>query len=278
MKRLLFCLFFVLFTTISAIAQDDLFHNPVDAAVGNTGSTTTHAWSFFSNPAGISNISDVIAGIGYHHPYGIKELDSKTIHCIIPAKLLITGVGYTYYGFEYFNIQRENIVAARQIASWCQMGLRFNFLTMKQQNFESYHVFTVDGGIQLKPSEKIRIGFYAANVGAVRWKLPDRNEYQSSFVAAGVAYEPAKGVVLETGIVKDSKRLSEYSFALTVPLHKNIVFRGAGMSTPLRLGFGAGFKWKPFAINVGMNHHASLGFSSSFGLLFAVGSLFKDNK
>ena len=261
-------LFINLFNYINA--QDDLFNNPVDHAVGRTGALTIDSWSHFSNPSGISDINEITAGIGYNRLFDVKEFDSKSALCIIPTKLINIGAGYVYYGFELFNIQRINLSAARNIAPWCKMGMRFNYLVQRDIYAEKISIFTLDAGLQLKTSEKTALGFYAVNPMAVKWKLPDWEQYQTSYLAAAFLYEPVNELSFEAGIIKNMKLDHEFSFSLNVPIYDKIILRGAVMSNPIRLGLGGGFKWKPIKLDIAVNHHSVLGFSSSFGLLFSI--------
>jgi len=256
-------------------AQDDLFNNPVDFGMGRTGAVTVDAWSHFSNPSGIADMTDLTVGIGYNNQYGIKEFDSKSAICIIPTKLLNIGAGYVYYGFEQFNIQRGNLSVARNIAPWLKMGMRFNYISQYQIFTERFSLFTIDAGLQLKPSKNVGIGFFAVNPMGVKWQFPDWEEYQNSFLGAALLYEPLKALTIEMGIIKNIKYPAELSFSVNVPVFEQIILRGAVMTNPVRIGFGGGFKWKPISIDLAFNHHATLGFSSSFGLLFSISSLIK---
>ena len=276
MTRFLILPIFLLAFVTLASAQDDLFYNPIDHGIGRNGAVTLHPWSHFSNPSGIAGVSEITAGIGYHRSFEVKEFDSKTILCIIPTKLVVAGVGYSYFGFEYFNIQRYNLSVARSIAPWCNMGIRFNYITHRQIEAEANYVITFDAGLQFVPAEKVRIGFYAVNPASTQWNLPDWDEYQNVFMAAAIAYEPVQNLSLEMGILKNSKYPAELSFSLEVPLYEQIVIRGNVATEPLRLGLGAGFKWKAFMFDAGFGYHSALGISSSFGLLVSMGSLFSN--
>ena len=267
-------LFLLIFSTTFASAQDNLFHNPIDYGIGRSGAVTLNPWSHFSNPSGISDVSDITVGLGYHRLFEVKELDSKTLLCIIPTKLLTTGVAYNYFGFEYFNIQRYNLSVARSIAPWCKMGIRINYNTHRQIDAERNNIMTFDAGLQFKPAERIRIGFYAVNPASTKWKLPDWDEYQTVFLSAGIAYEPVENIFLEAAILKNSKFPAEFSFSLEVPLYERIIIRGAVAAEPLRLGLGTGFKWNLFTLDAAFNYHSALGISTSFGLLASIGSFF----
>jgi len=268
-------LIFFAFLLSSTFAQETRFNNPVDYGLGRTGAVTLNAWSHFSNPSGISDINEIIAGIGYNRQFNVKELDSKSAIGIIPAKLANFGVGYVYYGFELYNEQLINLSVARNIAPWCKMGMRFNYVSRYQIDSDSYQLITLDAGLQLKPSEKTAFGFYAVNPMAVKWEFPDWEEYEPSFVAAALNYEPVKKVSLEMGVVKNMKLPVKYSFSLNVPLHEFIILRSAIITEPIQLGIGGCFKWKPISLDFAFNHHSVLGFSTSFGLLYSIKSFEK---
>ena len=268
------CLLSAIFSLIliynSLFAQDDLFNNPVDHGLGRTGAVTVDAWSHFSNPSGIADIDGITAGIGYNRLFDVKDFDSKAAIGIFPTKLLNIGAGYVYYGFELFNTQRINLSAARNIAPWCKMGMRFNYIFQRDISAETISIFTVDAGLQLKTSEKTRLGFYAVNPMAVKWKLPDWEQYQTSYMAAAFLYEPVNELSFEAGVIKNMKLNPEYSIALNVPIYEKIILRGAILTNPIRIGFGGGFNWKPLTLDFAVNHHSVLGFSSSFGLIFSI--------
>ncbi|MCL2074743.1 MAG: hypothetical protein FWH18_12545 [Marinilabiliaceae bacterium] len=251
-------------------AQDDLFNNPVDHALGRTGAVTVDTWSHFSNPSGISDIEQIKVGIGYNRLFEVKDFDAKAAICIFPTKLLNIGAGYVHYGFELFNTQRVNISAARSLAPWIKMGMRFNYIIQHEISSDKHSIFTLDAGLQLKPSEKTGLGFYTVNPFAVKWKLPHWEQYQTSFVAAAFLYEPIKELSFEIGAIKNMKFDPEYSFALNVPVFDKLILRSAILTNPIRIGFGGGFNWKPITLDFAVNHHSVLGFSSSFGLIFSI--------
>lgn len=262
--------FFLILFSPSAYAQYELFNNPVDHGLGRTGAVTVNSWSHFSNPSGIADMTELVAGIGYNNLFGVKELDSKAAICIIPTKLIIIGAGYVYYGFEDYNSQIINLSVAKNLAPWCKMGMRFNYMSRRQIHSESLFLFTLDAGLQLKPAENVGIGFYAVNPMALKWELPNWEEYQSSYISAALLYEPAKQLLIEVGLVKNIKTPTEMSFSINVPIHEQVVLRSGMMTNPIRLGFGGGFKWKPVTIDLAFNHHSVLGFSTSVGLLFSI--------
>jgi hypothetical protein len=271
-------LLFLLFILTSPIfTQGLLFKNPIDQSIGRTGALGDGPWSFFSNPSGIASTKTPSAGFGYHSGFHIKELGSRAAFASIPTSLLTGAAGFTHFGFEHFNIQQYALATARQIAPWLQMGVRVSYFLRQQTGSERLGITTLDAGLQIKPDPRVSLGFFVINPARVKWKLQDWDEYQPSFVAAAIAYKPAKEVSLELGVLKNDGFATEASFAIEAPIHKLVTLRGAAVTNPLRLGFGSSFLWQSFGFDVGFNHHATLGFSSTFGLVFYLPSFARTN-
>ncbi len=276
MKQIFLLVIFILLRC-TVNSQGVLFLSPDEQGIGKTGALSTKSWSFFTNPAGIASTNAAYAGIGYFSGFNIKELSSRAAFASVPTSLLTGAAGFTHFGYEHFSIQQYSLAAARQMAPWLRLGIRFNYFIRHQTNSENYGISTLDAGLQINPDPKVSVGFFTVNPARVEWKLPDWNEYQPSGVAAAVAYKPVATLKLELGLLKNSEYPAETSFAIEAPIHKLVTLRGAATTEPLRLGFGGGLEWEYVAFDIGFNHHSTLGFTSSFGLLFNFNSLFQRN-
>lgn len=265
--------FFIFLSISSAFSQGVLFYSPVDQAIGRTGALTSSGWSFFSNPSGIAKSDVASAGVGYYSGFHIKELSSRAAFVNIPTSLVNVSGGFTHYGFEHYSLQQYSLATAKQLAPWMRLGVKFNYLLRHQTGSENFGLTTLDAGVQLEPDPKFAVGFYVVNPARMQWKLHDWNEYHPSAVSAALAYKPTVFLSVELGVVKSNEHPAEVSFAIEAPVHEMVVLRGAMVSKPLRLGFGAGFNWQSIDFNVGFNHHQTLGFSSAFGLLFNIWSI-----
>ncbi len=267
----------LLVINLSVFSQGVLFFSPVDQGIGRTGTLGVDSWSFFSNPAGLSGVDMPSAGIGYYSGFHIKELASRAAFGCFPTSLVTVAGGFTHYGYEHFNIQQYALAAARQMAPWLRLGIRINYFLRNQTGSERLGLATLDAGFQIDPDPKVSIGFFTINPARLKWNLSDWSEYQASGVAAAIGYKPVQSLNLELGVLKNVGYPVETCFAIEAPIHKQVVIRGAVTTEPLRLGFGAGFKWQLLSFDLGINHHSTLGFSSSFGILFYLRSLSKNN-
>src|SRR5690554_3023306 len=157
------------------------------------------------------------------------------------------------------------------MAPWLNLSLRPNITVRHQTGIEDRTLFTLDAGLQLQTHEQVKIGFYANNPAQTKWRFyGEEGEYHPSIVGASITYFPSSNVDMELGILKQSLEAARISFALSAPIHSNVILRGAASSAPIRLAFGIGLNWQGFTFDMGINHHAFLGFSSAFGIIYTL--------
>lgn len=247
------------------------FRSPVEGMLGKSGAADQTPWAFFSNSAGLALIDKPLVGVGYSSDYHLKELSSKALFVVFPSQWLVVGGGFVHQGFEHFNYQQYSMTASRQMAPWLNLSIRPNITVRHQTGIEDRSLFTLDAGLQLKTHDQVKIGFYANNPAQSRWRFDgEGGEYHPSVVGAAITYFPSSNVDMELGILKQNIESTSISFALSAPIHSNVILRGAASSAPIRLAFGMGLSWQSFTFDMGMNHHASLGFSSAFGITYSL--------
>jgi len=247
------------------------FSSPVEGVLGKSGAADQTPWAFFSNPAGLAYIDQPLAGIGYSSDYHLKELSSRALFAVVPTKWLVVGGGFVHHGFEHFNYQQYSVTTSRQMAPWLNLSLRPNITVRHQTGIEDRSLFTLDAGLQFQPHDQVKVGFYANNPAQTRWRFyGEEDEYHPSMVGAAITYFPSSNVDMELGILKQNLESAHISFVLSAPIHSNVILRGAVSSAPIRLAFGMGLSWQGFTFDMGMNHHALLGFSSAFGITYSL--------
>lgn len=273
MKQLLMVFVLLLFYGLCISAQGLLFLNPSDQIIGRTGAIGKDGWSFFSNPSGLSTVNSTMAGIACYSGFHLKELSSRAALAVLPLRGITAGAGMVHFGYEHYSIQQYAIVTARDMAPWLKLGVRFNYFVRHQTGNETMGLFTLDAGLQITPHRHVILGFYAVNPALQKWYLHDWDQEQPSLVAVAVQYRLSSLFTLELGLVRQSPFHPEVSLGLDFSVHKQAVIRGGFVSQPLRMGLGTGFVWQNLIFNVGVNHHATLGFSSSFGIILHLRSL-----
>ncbi|WP_026474568.1 hypothetical protein [Alkaliflexus imshenetskii] len=249
------------------------FKAPSGQILGRTGALNDDAWSFFTNPAGAAKMVVPVAGIGYQNDYLLNELSSRSALFVVPTSLCVGATGFSHYGFRHFSIQNYSLMAARELAPWLNMGMRFNYHLRQQTGSKNFGLLTIDTGIQFFPDEKVSIGFFVSNPGQVKWDLDEIVEYHPTFVSSAIQYQPVPALKFELGVAKEMELPAAISFFMEGPLHPQFLMRGGAATSPLRLGIGAGVIWQSLMFDIGLNHHSTLGLSSSFGILFNLPSI-----
>lgn len=256
-------------------AQNACFKSPTSGILGASGALEKTPWAFFTNPAGLSELSTALAAIGYQNDFHLKELSARTAFASVPFRAATLSAGFTHSGYQYFNTQQYSFALAKKLAPWLNMGVRFNYLHRHQRGSQNAQLITLDAGWQIAPSERIHLGFYVLNPARSQWDLEDWKEDHPLLMATSLAYMPAAGLQLEAGLAKEMQFPPTISLMLTSQVHKTINLRGTAASSPLRLGLGSGIVWQNIQFDMGLAHHETLGFSSSFGLLFLLANNYK---
>lgn len=259
----------LLFISNSLFSQEQ-FTTPVEGILGKSGALDQTVWSFFTNSAGLSSIENITAGVGYENEYSLKELSTRALLVVVPTKYLVVAGGFAHQGFEKFNTQHYNIAFSRKMAPWLSLSVRPHFIIRHQEQLQDLTLFTLDAGLQLYPSNKVKIGFFVDNPVQSQWKLHSEElEYQPTIVRSAFSYKPSTIIDMELGVLKQDNYKTHISYALIAHLHKYVVVRGAVSSSPIRFALGMCVEWQGIDFDLGLNHHTALGISSSFGITYA---------
>jgi hypothetical protein len=246
----------------------NLFKSPLGGILGTSGALEKTPWAFFSNPAGLSELKGPVGGIGYQNDFNLQELNTRAIFLCYPFQSAIFSGGFTHSGFQYFNTRQYHLALSKKMAPWLNMGLRINSHHRFQTGSYNHRIITVDAGWQLTVTEKIHLGCYMLNPARSQWHLEDLNENHSVVLAASMDYIPVSGVRLEAGLAKEMEFPPAFSLMIEHLAHKTVTIKGTAVSAPLRLGIGTGILWQSLGFDAGLMHHETLGFSSSFGILY----------
>ncbi len=268
--RFILSLFILYLFSIYNISAQEQMKTPVEGIIGKSGALDKSAWAFFTNSAGLSDVEDITAGLGYSNDYNLKELSSRSLFLIFPTKYLVVSGGFVHQGFDKFNTQHYNIAFSRKMAPWLNLSVRPHFIIRHQEQLEDIYLFTVDAGLQLFPSDKVRFGFFIDNPAQSKWVLHnDEEEYQTTINRLAFGYSPSSNVDMEVGVFKQDGYKTNISYSMSGSLHKNVILRGAVSSSPIKFGLGIGVKWQGLLFDMGLSNHSTLGISSAFGITYS---------
>ncbi|MGQ1945849.1 hypothetical protein ACT3CD_01945 [Geofilum sp. OHC36d9] len=267
--QFLFICFFLWCVFPVILFSQQPYGDPEAYVLGKSGTVSTSPWSLYANPSGLATSVRPVFGMGYSNDYQLQELSARTLLMVWPGNGCVIAGGVMQDGCEAFNYQQYNVAVARQMAPWLRMAVRPVLTVRHQSGVSDETVFTMDAGFQILPVNNVTLGFYSTNPAMSKWQYADDyTEYYPTTVAVGVAYRPANELEMEFGILKLTDTSPLFSFGITKPVFDRVILRGAVSTSPVRIGLGTSVKWRAFSFDVGVRHHASLGISSSFGLLY----------
>lgn len=270
--RVILSLFIICSLSNYNIYSQEQFSTPVESIIGKSGALDESDWALFTNSAGLSGVENIAVGLGYSNDYNIKELSSRALFFILPTKYLVVSSGFVHQGFDKFNTQHYNIAFSRKMAPWLNLSVRPHFIIRHQEQLDDIYLFTVDAGLQLFPSDKVRIGFFIDNPAQSKWVLHNgEEEYQTAISRLALGYSPSSSVDMEVGVFKQDGYKTNISYSMSGNLHKNVIIRGAVSSSPIKFGLGIGVKWQGLLFDMGLSNHTALGISSAFGITYSFG-------
>ena len=267
--QLLFISFYLWCVFPAILFSQQSYGDPEAYVLGKSGTVSNTPWSLYANPSGLATSVHPVFGMGYCNDFQLKELSSRTLLMVWPGKDCVIAGGVMQDGCEVFNYQQYNVAVARQMAPWLRLAVRPVLTVRHQWGVSDETIFTMDAGFQILPVNNVTLGFYSTNPAMSKWQYADGyEEYYPTTVAVGVAYRPANELEMEFGVLKLTDTSPLFSFGITKPVFESVILRGAVSTSPVRIGLGTSVNWRAFSVDVGVRHHASLGLSSSFGLLY----------
>lgn len=253
-------------------AQNLSYNSPRSGMLGIPAATESSEWALFANPAGTAHLEQPVAGTGCHNDFGIRELSSAMIFGCLPTSLAVFSAAYTYSGYQSYNIQKISATLSRSMAPWLNLGARFHYATAIQKGAETNYCFTMDAGLLLTPHPSLRLGCYTVNPAQSNWQRQQERTMWPTIFAASLAYLPHKDVKLELGVEKDTEYEPRMSMMTQYAAVEYLILRGAVSARPLGLALGTTVRLQSLDIDMGINHHEVLGFSSSIGFSYHFGS------
>ncbi|PWE00988.1 PorV/PorQ family protein [Marinilabilia rubra] len=268
--RLLFTWLSVLLFSVTE-AQNYDYPSPVTTAMGLSGASDTTEWSLFSNPAGLSSVSRMSGGIGYHNAFGISALSARSAFFVVPTHMLTPALSYIQYGDDLYEIQTFSCSAARSISPMLRMGIRFEYLLRHIYGTKAESAFVIDAGVNYNASENVTIALFAQNPGRTAI-LDDYNEYVlPSSLAVACTFRLSSSFFLTADLNhREDLARQFYSFGLSAMVHQKASVRGGISARPVRLAVGSTLSWKRVEINFSANYHDRLGLSTTAGIAYAL--------
>ncbi|WP_423149262.1 hypothetical protein [Rubrolithibacter danxiaensis] len=245
---------------LPVLLQAQINSGPRFTALGNTGVSLQDVWSLQSNQAGLAALSYAVIAGAYERKYLNEDLSTQSAVIAVPFNTNVFGLSFQNYGFSVYNEQRMGFTYARKFGKTIFAALDFNYHQVKIQQYGSAKSFSVEGGLQYKPYEKLCIGTHISN--------PNNSGFTTEVDAVipvtiefGASYQFTDKILLSSALAKTLKTTSDFKIGLEYIPVSWIALRGGFSANPVREYAGVGFEYEKFHFDFASSSHPVLGFS-----------------
>jgi len=224
-------------------------------------------WSVYFNPAGLSKIKNLSAGIYYSPaPFGLSELANGSV--VLAKKFNFGGLGFSAktFGFELFRETKISVVYANSFFSDFSLGLKITYNSLSIKNYGNDYSIGIDFGVLSRLSETFQLGFSAKNINRPTYGV--NKEKLSQQFSGGISYKPLQNILLVTEIEKEVRYPFNFKFGLEYFPIKFFAIRAGYNTEPNNYFGGIGLFYSNFNFNYSFISNNYLGFTHSFGIDF----------
>lgn len=224
-------------------------------------------WSLFYNPAGISKIKNLNAGVYFSPaPFGLKEL--ATGSAVITKKFSFgnMGLGFQYYGFELFQENHISIVYAKNLFPEFQFGIKLTYNYLNIKNYGNDYSIGLDFGILTSLSDALQLGFAATNLNRPTYGV-NKEKLKQNF-SGGISYKPLSNFLISMELEKEVRYPFNFKAGLEYFIIKYLALRFGFNTEPDNFTGGIGISYSKFQFNYSFISHNYLGLTHSFGVDF----------
>ena len=215
-----------------------------------------------SNPAHLAFTEQKELGASVYNRFMIKELNTMSIHALIPNRTIDAGFLFSSYGYEEYRLLQGRVSLAKKLSSCFSIGINLTYLnenSILEPENNSY--LSADIGLYYRINELFEVAFTTENF------LHTSNPFPVIY-SAGILYQllPACSVLLETGVAFgkyfDIKAGIEYEIADQFAVR-------AGFETQAKTpSIGFAYKGTQWKTEVAFLLHPVLGVSSAIEMTY----------
>jgi len=259
----------VVLTTLNAQIP---FTHPGSVSVAGTSVSDLQQWSAFHNPAVLAFTTTPLLGLRVENRFFITALNTKSLSLVYPAPFAVTAVSFSRFGFDIYNETTAGVAFARNFTEKFCIGLQFNYLSVYQQNNDSYQgVFFPQAGLTIHLSPKTVFGFQTWNPFAASIKNYTIIKRIPSIFSVGISSFFSEDFNIR--LQADAETASGYRFSGAFQYSFNnqfIVQSGLYWQDYIVPAFAFQLKLSRFNFDVQAELHPLLGLNTSLGLVFPL--------
>ena len=255
-----------LFHSISSSAQENFPIGSRASALSNAVVMESDIWSVYHNQAGLGEYHNFSLGFHHENKYVVDEFSLHALALTVPIRPGTFGFSYTYFGYPKYNESKMGIAFGKSFGSKLSAGVQMNYhYVFIDGNFESRHALTVEGGIQYKPINALRIGVHIFNPTRAHLS-PVESDTIITTVRAGISYTPIEKLWMSVETEKSLTYKIRIKSGIEYQVIKGLFLRTGIITQPFQNSFGLGFNFSRISADVAFSHNQTLGFMPHFSI------------
>ncbi len=250
------------------------------AALGNSATCHSDAFSTFSNQAGLADVEEMSVGVFGENRFLIPDLNSFAFGFALPTKSGTFGVAANYYGIETYNTLRATLGYGRTLfEEKMNIGAGFDFVNVNVPEYGSKAIITFGVGVQFKISDFMIAGHVFNPIQSKTTE--NEKDVLSSTLKLGISYVPSQTVGIYLEGVKTFNYPASFNGGVEYNVLKKLELRVGFATLPSRivdgrygtdvanLTVGAGIILDPIRIDIANKFHPVLGHSPSVSISYS---------
>lgn len=259
-------IFLILFCGIAfwANSQDARFAGMANVSVMQKG-----FWSVGHNQAGLSDIENVEAGIGYQNRFKLAETSTQMIASAFHTRTGNLAVSFNRFGYSNYSQNNVGLAYARNLGKYFSAGLQFDYLYYHQsEDYGNNGAFVMEIGLIAKPVEGLLIGAHVYNPGQARLSN-NTDERVPTCMRFGIGYHFSELVLLAVESEKETDAHARFKCGLEYQPVKNLFLRTGFASEPDEFSVGVGYTFRNFTTDIAFSTHQYLPLSTQIALKYS---------
>lgn len=236
-------------------------------AMGGSSLNLRGTFVSLENIATLSFLEGPHAGMAFHHPYLLAELNHFGIGAIAPTPHGTFGLEIDRYGTTHFNETEFSLAYGQKIGEKTSLGLKLNYLRLEQPSYGNANALSVELGFSTQLTPELHLGAHIYN--PTRAKLNGEPHTQTDGgLRVGILYQIENvNLILETQASSISRLAIKTGAEWKV--HPNVYARiGSSYPTHEASG-GVGLTFQNLSSDVYLRYHFVLGISTGIGVSYA---------
>lgn len=269
MRRLLFFCF-LYSIPLYVLAQTDPITQVHGARAQGMGNLRVHGndpWSYFNNPAGLSQLEDSNLALGIDQRYGLAELGTFDFTGAWKTKQGTWAAGISRFGGKLFNQHLLGIAFSNQMGI-VSIGTKAEVFQTQIEGFGTANTFVLSIGGLAELSPDFHIGASIFNLNRAKISKASTQRLPTG-ISMALHYRPIDKLSWQVELEKDILIDPVFKTGIEYGLQQWIFLRVGVNTQPSKLFYGLGIVYEKLKIDyaysqnhaLGATHHLSLNLS-----------------